>query len=213
MKQLFIEAEYTGRVKIDAKEIAKLPDRIGIVTTVQFVRQIGDIKKQIVGKNIFVGKGKQDYECQILGCDVSAAESISKKVDAFLYIGDGSFHAIAIGMLGKPVYILNPFESSIKLLDEKVIEDYKKRKKAALLKFLNAKNVGILISTKKGQYYNPKNLLFLEKKYKEKKFYYFVCDTIDLKQIDNFRFVEAWINAACPRLEEDALLLNIKDIE
>ena len=82
-----------------------------------------------------------------------------------------------------------------------------------MIKFLNAKNIGFLISTKPGQKYPIKKLEEFEKKHKEKRFYYFVADHIDINQFENFRFIEAWINTACPRLEEDYVLLNIDDIK
>lgn len=211
MKQLFIEAKYKGNIIIDKNDIAKLPKNIGLATTVQFVDHINDIKKQLKNKNVFSAKSLK-YPAQILGCDVSSAEKIKNKVDAFLYIGTGHFHPIALALLKKDVFILNPLDGSIKKLETQIIENYEKRKKAAMLKFLNGKNIGILISTKQGQNYPIKNIEKLEKKFKDKKFYFFIADNIDINQLENFRFIDAWINTACPRLEEDYILLNIKEI-
>ena len=210
MKQLFIEARYRGKINI--KNIDKLPQKIGLATTVQFVDQLDDVKKQLKGKKVFLGKGKQKYKAQILGCDVSAAEKIKDKVNAFLYIGTGQFHPIVLGLLGKDVYILNPMNGKITKLDKKKIENYKKRKKGAMIKFLSSKNIGVLISTKLGQKYSLKKLEFLERKYKDKKFYFFITDNIDINQLQNFSFIEAWVNTSCPRLEEDFSLVNILEL-
>ena len=57
MKQLFIEAKYRGKINI--KNIDKLTEKIGLATTVQFVDQLDDVKKQLKGKKVFLGKGKQ----------------------------------------------------------------------------------------------------------------------------------------------------------
>jgi 2-(3-amino-3-carboxypropyl)histidine synthase len=206
MKQLFIEAKYKGKITINKKEIDKLPDKIALFTTVQFIDQLKDVKKQLKNKAI-ITKGKQKHPGQILGCDTSAAT----KEKNCLYIGTGNFHPIALALLNKTVFTLDPFQKTIKKLDQKIVENYKKRKKAAMLKFLNAKNVGILISTKPGQKYR-KDLTKLEKKYKDKKFYFFITNNIDINQFENFRFIQAWINTACPRLEEDYILLNINDL-
>jgi 2-(3-amino-3-carboxypropyl)histidine synthase len=208
MKQIFLEAKYEGKIKIKDSKI--LPEKIGLATTVQFVDHLDDIKKQLKGK-VIIGKGIQKHKGQILGCDTSSAEKIKDKVDAFLYIGTGYFHPIALGLLEKDVYILNPFTGIINKQDKSIIENYQKRKKGAMLKFLNSKNIGILVSTKSGQNYPLKQLENLEKKYKDKKFYIFVADNIDINQFNNFNFIEGWINTACPRLEEDTILLNIKD--
>jgi len=206
MKTLFIEAKYQGKIKINKKDIAKLPNKIGLAATVQFIGKINELKKLLKTKKIFSAG-------QILGCNISKANKIKNKVDAFLYLGTGHFHAIALGLLGKDVYILNPFDGIITKLDKKEIINYKKRKKTAMLKFLNADNVGVLISTKPGQSYDIKKLYSLERKYPKKKFYFFVADTIDINQFENFNFIQAWINTACPRLEEDYILLNISDLK
>lgn len=212
MEQLFIESKYTGKVNIKKLDIEQLPNKIGLATTVQFADCLDDIKKQLKNKKVFFEKAKQKYPGQILGCDVSSAERIKNKVDAFLYIGTGHFHAIALGLLGKDVYLLDPFDGNIKKQDKSIVENYQKRKKGAMLKFLNAKNIGVLISTKRGQNYPIKNIEQLEKKFKDKKFYYFVADQIDINQLENFPFIGAWVNTACPRLEEDAVLVNVKEI-
>lgn len=207
---MFIEAKYKGKIKISKKDIVKLPKKIGIMSTVQFVDNLEDIKKQLIGKKIFTGRGKQKYDSQILGCDTSSALKIKEKVDAYLYVGSGEFHPIAIGLLGKDVYILNPFKGNITKLDSKKIENYKQRKKGALLKFLNSKTIGILISNKYGQKFgNMENLI---KKYKDKKFYEFVSDTLDLRELENFPFIDSWVNTACPRLDEDLNIVNINEI-
>ena len=92
MEKLFIEARYKGKIKINKKDIAQLPKKLGLATTVQFLGNLEEIKQQFKDKTIFVGKETQIYEGQILGCDVSGAEKIKNKIDAFLYIGTGHFH-------------------------------------------------------------------------------------------------------------------------
>lgn len=211
MKQLFIEAKYSKSIKI-SKEIAnKLPSKVGLVSSIQFLDHLKSIKKLLLKneniKKIIIGG-------QILGCNAKCAEKIKNKVDAFLYIGDGSFHPLAVALAtNKPAFTFNPITNQLKQIEKQTIENYKKRKKGALLKFLNADTVGIIISTKPGQYYNPKNLKSLEKKYKNKNFYTFITETIDYKQLENFPFIEAWINTACPRIEEDIKIINIGEIK
>lgn len=212
MEKLFIEAKYIGKIKIDAKDIGILPKKIGLATTVQFADHLEDIKKQLKGKKVVFEKAKQKYPGQILGCDVSSAEKIKDKVDAFLYIGTGHFHPIMLGLLGKDVFLLNPFDGSVKKLDKSIIEQYQKRKKGSMLKFLSAKSVGVIVSTKEGQKCSTKRLDDLEKKYKDKKFYLFVADNIDINQFQNFPFIDSWVNTACPRLEEDFSLTNISEL-
>ena len=221
MKTLFLESKYNGKIDFNNIEINKLPSRIGLITTVQFVDYLDSIKKYLNNKNkkIIIGKGKQKYKGQILGCDTSSAENIKNKVDAFLYIGTGHFHPLIVGVkTGKDVFMFNPLNNEFKKLENNEIEDYKKRKKGALLKFLNANNFGILVSTKPGQYYGIERLNHLiknqlNKKYKDKKFYIFMAETVDYRQLENFPFIEAWVNTACPRIEEDIKIINIEEIK
>ena len=215
MKTLFLEAKYTGKINLNKIKLDKLPDNLGLITTVQFVDHLDEIKQYLIekGKKPLVGKGKQIYPGQILGCDPSSSEKIKDDVDAFIYIGTGKFHPLIVAIhTDKPLFTLNPISGEFKKLDEKEINTYKKRKKGALLKFLSADTIGILISTKKGQYYNPKKLESLEKKYPKKKFYKFIAETIDYNQLENFPFIQAWVNTACPRIEEDISIVNVKDI-
>jgi len=84
MKTLFLESRYNGKIDFNNIEISKLPERIGLITTVQFVDFLDSIKKFLTNKNkkIIIGKGKQSYEGQILGCDSSSAENIKNKVSS-----------------------------------------------------------------------------------------------------------------------------------
>ena len=216
MKTLFIEAKYKGKIDFSGIKVNELPKKIGLATNVQFADCIDSVKKFLEQKKkeVFTAKGNQKYECQILGCDVSAAEKVKDKVDAFLYIGDGRFHPIGIfTKTKKDVFCFNPITSEFKKLEKFVVENYEKRKKTALIKFYSADNVGILISTKQGQRFCSDKLKNIEKKYKDKKFYKFVFDVLDVKQLENFPFIKAWINTACPRIEEDFIVLNIGDLK
>jgi len=124
------------------------------------------------------------------------------------------FHPLIVGVkTGKDVFIFNPINNEFKKIEKTEIENYKKRKQGSLLKFLNATNVGILVSTKQGQYYDLKKLDSLKKKFKDKKFYIFMAETIDYRQLENFPFIEAWVNTACPRIEEDIRIINIEEIK
>jgi 2-(3-amino-3-carboxypropyl)histidine synthase len=214
MKTLFIEAKYEGKVNLTKIKVDSLPKKIGLITTVQFVDYLDKIKAYLdsYGKKVLVGKGKQKYPGQILGCDAKSPIEIQNKVDAFLYIGTGRFHPLIVGVrTKKPVFTFNPISGKQNKLENKEIENYKKRKKAAFVKFLSSDTIGIIVSTKPGQH-NIKQLTSLEKKYPKKEFYTFVTETLDYKQLENFPFIEAWVNTACPRIEEDIKIVNIEDL-
>ena len=89
-------------------------NKIGLVTTVQHVHQLDEAKGFLsaAGKTVFVGDaGHLKYDGQILGCDFSNARSISEKIEAFLFVGGGRFHAIGVALATrKPTIVADPYE-------------------------------------------------------------------------------------------------------
>ena len=211
MKQLFIEAR-VEHIELPKDIIFKLPDKIALATTVQFVGEIEKIKEKIekTGRQVILYQGtKSRHPGQILGCDV---EKIEEEVDAFLYLGDGLFHPkMLVIKNNKPVFAYDPFTEKFDRLDSADIARMMKRKKGAYLKFMSSEHIGILITVKPGQY-TPNARAKLEEEYPDKKFYAFVADTIDFNQLENFPFIECWVNTACPRIGYDDSLALEKSI-
>ena len=78
-------------------------------------------------------------------------------------------------------------------------------------KYLHAKTIGIIVTTKIGQK-NLMRALELEKK-TDKECYIFACDELDMSQFENFNFVQFWVNTACPRIPDQAVnMINIDDL-
>lgn len=215
MKTLFIEAKYQGPINISKIKTDKLPDTVALVTTVQFVDFLNEIKDYLEekGKKVIIEKGSQEYPGQILGCDVSAGKKISAIVDAFLYVGDGRFHPIGVRLkTGKDVFIFNPLSSEFRKLEKKEVEKIKMKRKVQLMKFHSSKEIGVIITTKPGQN-NLEKARKLKDKFPDKNFYFILFDNIDYSQLENFNFVECWVNTACPRIEEDVRVLNLEEIK
>ena len=217
MKTIFIPVKYTGKVDLSKINADKLPKKIGIVATAQFLDNIKDIINYLKnnGKEIFIGKNKQKFNGQILGCDVNAAAKIQDNVDAFLYIGSGEFHPIGVALkTNKDVFTFNPVKIVFSKLNNNEIEKNKKNRKAKYVKFLNADNIGILVSTKLGQN-SCKKALEIKKKLEEKgkKAFIFVFDTLDANEMENFPFIDFWVNTACPRIADDEDKKNVIDMD
>ena len=209
MKTMFIHAKSNEPVLPAVKKALKLlPKKISLVTTIQHKHKLKDAKK-LLEKN----KKTAVIAGTVLGCDVSAAKKHEKKVDAFLYIGTGQFHPLGIALeTKKPVIVANPASSRVSRIDKKDVEAIKKKRKGAYLKFLTAKNIGILVSTKPGQN-KLKQALQLKNKLKNKNCYVFIADELDMQQLENFPFIECWVNTACPRIADRVKgMLNIDDI-
>ncbi len=218
MKVEFIEARYKEKFTLPENLIRKLPKELAIFTTVQFIDSLGSIKKQLEKNNIKVQLYKvkhTQYKGQLLGCSIEKFDSKN-----FLYIGDGMFHPKAL-LLKNPkakVFIFNPLNRKFFMINEREIIPWLKKKKSALIKFLTATEVGILISTKPGQN-NLESALKLKNKFPEKNLYFFLFDTLDFEQLENFPFVEVFINTACPRIAYDdsirtkKAILNLEDLK
>jgi 2-(3-amino-3-carboxypropyl)histidine synthase len=182
--------------------------RLGIVTTIQHVHQLGAIKEfyQKEGKSVSLGKpyGFAKKEGQILGCDAGSAATIDKDVDVHIYFGGGLFHPLgAVLNTTKPFLSIDPFMGKMEFLDS-YREKYRKRSRGRILAALNAKSFGILVSTKNGQF-NMKLAEILKTKIEEANLAaeILVSNTFDFSSLDNLLEFDAFVNTACPRLVND----------
>jgi len=201
MKQLFVEARYREKVRLPKKLTDILPKRVALFTTIQFIDSIHGIKKDIEdsGRKVLLFKPKHaKYKGQILGCNIGKFNA-----DGFLFIGDGMFHPMALLIRNnKPVFILNPGSGKFRKLGIKDAEKIIKHEKGAYLKFLTSKNIGVLVSTKHGQN-DLKSASGLRKRFRDKKFYILVSDTINFSDLEDFNFIDCYVNTACPRISID----------
>ncbi len=217
MKHLFLEARYNGKIKLTKKQIALLPKDLALFTAVQFFDSLNIIKKQLEDNGIKIKllKGKHSkYKGQLLGCDVD-----NFSANNFLYIGDGQFHPMALLLKNeKPVFVYNPFTKKLIEFDKKDCEKIKKKRKGALVKFLSSKEIGILVTTKSGQNrLKDAQKLEIKLQKKGKNAYILISDTINFSQLENFPFIECFVNTACPRIaydDSDKLksVVNIDDV-
>lgn len=223
MKTLFLEARSKELFDIPLDLITKLPKKVGLFTTVQFLDNVQNITKTLKENNIEVLTEKgilhTKYPAQILGCDATNAEKIKDKVDAFLYVGTGLFHPKLISIkTEKEVFLYNPFNKTLDKIDNKEITKMKGKMKANYVKFLSSNNIGILVSTKPGQN-KFKQALKLKNKLKDKNTSIFLTDTLNMNELDNFPFIEVWVNTMCPRIGMDDIfntnktIVNIEDIK
>lgn len=217
MKVLFVEAR--RKFELNLKEIDeisdKLPKKIGLIASIQYINIVPYIKKELEkrGKKVFISKGNlTKYPGQVLGCDVFSAINIKNKVEALLLLGSGKFHAIQIAIqTKKSVFIWQPGAKLNKLSTED-IKDFENKKKVSLIKFLQAEEVGILVSTKHGQFNLKKALLIKKQLEKKKKVFLFLFDTLNFSEFENFP-VKSFVNTSCPNMIlDDTRIINYGDI-
>lgn len=209
MKYLFVEARSDADFEpIIRKHLNKIKEKkLGLVSTVQHAGEIEKVKKILegAGKKVFTTTGERTvHDAQVLGCDVSAAQKISGKVGAFVYLGGGDFHPLRVGeRTGKKVYCLHPSSGLDVLRQEKIKEEVrKKRLKAA--KASKQATFGVLVSTKPGQeaMRGARDVVKTLRK-KGRTALIFVGDDLSPSFLNDFSEVGAWVNTACPRISDD----------
>ncbi len=193
-----IDAELTEELK---KEIEKIKEKkISIYSSEPFRKLLDlfgdyleDIGKEVVNKKI------------ILGC--SEYEPVG---ELNLFIGSGKFHPLALK--GK-TYFLNLEKNRFEDLSGEIMKEEMK-KAAKVSKFKNAKKVGILVSTKPGQFY--KNYKQLEDKFRKqgKKTRILIFDMITNEKLMGLDY-DVYVNTACPRILDnpfDKPVVNLRDL-
>lgn len=206
MDFMFVEAHSDLDIMLPVSAIGKLPKKLGLLTTVQHAHKLGKLKKALEakGKAIKLITGSRSrHPGQILGCDILTLPKLSSDIEAYLYIGTGDFHPKEMLLIqDRPVFAYDPLSRKLRQLDPKEVESIRKRERGALLKFLSSTRVGVLITTKPGQQ-NLEQALRLKQDYPDKEFFFLLFDTIDFSSLENFPFIECFINTACPRIGYD----------
>ncbi len=188
-------------VPVLKREKDKLPERIGLVSSVNFLDSLDKAKEFLESQDkvCYTGTGvRTKYPGQILGCDVSAALKIEEKVDCFLFIGSGEFHALGLAMkTSKPVFSLKVEKKELEHVDKEL---FAKQMHVAVALVKDCKSFGILVSTKAGQVQAEK-AIEIKKKLEEKgkKAWIFTMDTITPEKLLGLDF-DCYINCACPRI-------------
>ncbi len=222
MNVLFLDAPYTGKVELCPETITFLKKKnircVALYASVQFCNNLEKIQEQLDRLNIKHITSRADrthVRGQLLGCDnyhdslhLNAKEL--EEIDAYLYIGDGKFHPLALVYAQKDVLkdqvkeiICNdPMARKMSMMDFSAIRVILRKYRASLMKFLVAKKVGVIVTVKPGQEH-LKASFRLEKKFPDTKFYFFVDDVVSFSQLENFPFIEVWINTTCPRVGFD----------
>lgn len=205
---LFIEAFHTGDVYDSVCSMAgNLPEKVGVLATVQYVSCINDAVRALEdsGKKAFVGKGDDRicHDGQVLGCNVSVAESVAGDVDGYLFLGEGDFHPLAASFSSdKPVTVLNPLSGEVRSLDGKKDRILRVRF-AAIERARHAESFLIIECLKEGQS-RPSDARRIADivKSKGKKAYVIAMREISPAALKPYR-VDAYICTACPRIAMD----------
>ena len=189
----------------------ELYKKICLLTTLQFLDSLEPVRKFLEsrGKSILIGKPKiAKYPGQILGCDHSSAKACEKEADCFLFLGSGRFHPLRIAQnVDKPVLFLDFESMKLESLEKEKFRLIKIRT-ANLEKAKEAKNFGILVSTKQGQ--GSLKIAESAKKQLERKgrnAWILIAGEFTPEKLLGLK-IDCLVDCACPRLAEDTSLFK-----
>jgi len=167
----------------------ELPNEIALFYSVQFK----DLAEEIFSK--FKKDKTITLFSQVLGC---SKPKIPKETKVVLLIGNGRFHAISLAYESKlPLYLYD--NGKFAKITKEEIDKLVSMEKAAILNYLSADKVGIIVSTKPGQERLKKALEFKDS-LRNKKGYIFLSNEIITSEFENFS-LKSYVNTACPRMD------------
>jgi 2-(3-amino-3-carboxypropyl)histidine synthase len=224
MQVVHVPAKLNADIDLPDEYLDSLPDTVAVFTTIQLIDNLESFVEQIEASGTetkVLKTGHTRNEGQVLGCNVQPWQEYSEvDFDDFAYIGDGMFHPRALLWKNenKNVYGHNPFNETNYVIDDEEIGDIRQKYHAAVSTFHMEDQIGVLVTTKPGQMMLQR-AFDLEDEYPDKEFYYFIDNTIDFSMLDDFNFVDCWVNTACPRISfEDSIkmeapIVNLEDVK
>ena len=183
--------------------------RIGIVASVQHVREISKVKRLIEERGLTAlvgaGDGRIKYPGQVLGCNFSSARIIAGEVDCFAFLGTGVFHAVGVRIAtGKPTYVLDPYTAGVEDVEARA-DRLMRQRFGAIALAERAERFGIIISTKIGQK-REKLALSLKEMIEKAGFRAYLIYVDNVRPEELYYDVDVYVNTSCPRVTYDDYL-------
>jgi 2-(3-amino-3-carboxypropyl)histidine synthase len=208
-----IYIETHAKVDIQQALTAALPllegySKIGLTTSIQHIDALTDAKQFLIGagKTVQVSDaGHLPHSGQVIGCNYSNAKIIADRVDAFLFIGGGIFHALGIALgTNKPTIIADPYDNrAYSITDE--AQRLLKQRYASIMEARPAKTIGVLVGLKLGQKHLDQALKAKTAIEKSGRSAYLLAGReITPDALMEFSNIDAFVNTACPRISLDA---------
>lgn len=207
---VYVEARATVNVNDVAQKALPLLQkwrRIGLATTVQHVQTLDIVRELLTraGKTVIIGDaGHLNYPGQVIGCNYSNAQSITKDVEAFLFIGGGQFHALGVALsTSKPTIVADPYAGTALSIDKEA-EKIVKQRWAIIEEARKATTFAVLVGLKPGQK-RLEEALEVKKKLEDKgkTAFLIAAEEITPETLMEFPTIDAYVNTACPRISFD----------
>jgi len=208
---LYIEAKTS--VAVDVATLKALPllanyKRIGLATSVQHLETLNQATQSLsdAGKDVIIGDaGQLEYAGQVIGCNYSNVKTIADRVDAYLFIGGGIFHALGIVLAtSKPTIIADPYDNRAFTITNEA-QQLLKQRFASIRDAKKAKTFGVLVGLKPGQNHfdSAMKVKTIAEEHGLSAFLLAGKELIPENLLD-FPAFEAYVNTACPRISLDS---------
>jgi len=203
---LYVEVKYQSYINpLIKKLLNEIKDykKIGLLSSIQHLHNLEKVKGILEENNkeaiIPEKKGYSYYNGHILGCEYNSIKVIKDDIDCVVILGN-EFHALGAALsIKKPVFLVDPYNQYIKLMDEKR-DLVVKQRSIAISKVKDARKIGILVGLKPGQKFGSADFLVEELKKLDKEVCVITIREITPDKLMNFYDIDAFIELACPRI-------------
>jgi 2-(3-amino-3-carboxypropyl)histidine synthase len=198
------------------KSVGMLQEPVGVLATSQHLAELDEVIEGLENMGIKTKVGEGDsrisHAGEILGCNYTSAQAVSKEINSYLLIGSGTFHALGVHLAtGKKVVVLDPNLEEPKEIDQ--IKDKILRQRHAVIERADKARVfGIIVGEKVGQrrMRRAKELRKLLR-WKRKDASLILMDKFDPEKLRSLPF-DAYVSTACPRIAIDDVAMYDKPL-
>jgi len=189
-----------------AAQILRQFSRVGLYTITQHLHKLAEAKAlfEKYGFKVKINDGGKLSHGQIIGCEFQPAYAAKDDVDAFVFLGQSRFHAVALALsTGKPTYMLDPYLEEVTDVAT-LAEDFWRRSLLAVYKARDAERFGIIIGLREGQMKLHHVERIREGLAKHGKSSTLIAmRDISAERLNTFSWFDAFIQTACPRISID----------
>lgn len=208
---IYVEARSDEKIErplFEALKFLKKERNVGLAASVQHIHLLKPAKETLerAGKTVWIGRasGRLRHDGQLLGCDYGSVLSIVDNVESFLVIAGGDFHALGVSVAtGKRTIVVDPYQQTARDTT-RLVDKILRQRYAAVLKFKETKNVGIVVGLKSGQM----NLTLASKlkallEESGKSCTLIASSELIPESIESFSDLDGFVEVACPRIALD----------
>jgi 2-(3-amino-3-carboxypropyl)histidine synthase len=208
---IYVEARSDEKIEkplAEALKLLKEEKSVGLAASVQHLHLLKPAKELLeqAGKTVWIGKasGRLKHDGQILGCDYGSVLSIANKVESFVVIAAGDFHALGVSLsTGKRTIVADPYQQTARDT-ARIVDKILRQRYATILRFKEAKRIGIVVGLKNGQ-----TNLALARRLKTileqngKNCTLIASSELTPESIESFTDLDGIVETACPRIAID----------